>query len=443
MTDILFITKKFIIEPLGIGYLSAGLKSRGLTTDLLQIERDVDVISYLKKCVPKIICYSVWTGSQDFFYKLNRRLKLNFKFTSIFGGAHATFSTHDLLSRIDIDYVIKGEADLALPELCESIIEGTVKSEKLVSIKKPPQDLNELCEPDRELLYKYKHNRVNPIRSILSSRGCPFACTFCYNEKFSEIFEGKKIRFRDMWFVLDEAARIKRHYPETRFFFFQDDEVGARVERLEYLAKQWKQFIRIPFHVQMRVEYIDDERIKLLKMAGCNSLTFAIESADYDTRRNVLGKKFKNLQIENAVKLLYKYKMKFRVENMIGIPFCDTVEDMWKTYKYNMEIKPKLSWVSLCQPYPETSLGTRCKEADLFSGDLKEIPEAFFSKTILRFPKKVKLQLENMQKLFTLFIGFRIPKWLAKIIININLGRVYGYVGKIYKKRCFRKLYEL
>jgi radical SAM superfamily enzyme YgiQ (UPF0313 family) len=447
---VLFITKRFEIELLGIGYLSAGLKQRGFEVDLYQTGTTGNEVEgtarYVRAYKPDIICYNVWTGGQQFFYHLNIYLKNNFSFISIFGGAHATFCTEDVMKQNDINYVVKGEGDYALPKLCEDIRENRITltpNWKLQNVTEPPQNLDELPEPDRQLLYKYEHNKNNPIRSITSSRGCPYSCSYCYNAKFDEMFSGKKIRFRNMHKVVVEANRIVNDYPKTKYFFFQDDEIGARKQGLKYLSTAWRVFVAKPFHVQMRIEYIDNERIRLLKMAGCNSITFAIESGDQINRQNILGKKFSNEKIEKAVEILHNNKMKFRVENMIGIPFCDAINDMWTTYKYNKQLKSCLSWASLCQPYPSTPLGEQCKREGMYNGNIDDIPEAFFGQTILKFNKKEKRQLENMQRLFTLLVGLKVPKWLAQVIININLPRFYSWIGKIYKERCFKKLYDL
>ncbi len=447
MTDILFITKRFVIEYLGIGYLSAALKAQGFTVDLLQIDADGDT-DYLSEVVhdirPKIICYSVWTGSQHFFYGVNRRLKLNYGFTSIFGGAHATFGTDDLLKRHGIDYVMKGEADYALPALCKAIIYGdNFKWDKLVSVKKPPQDLDALPLPDRELLYKYRHNRDNPIRSIMSSRGCPFACTFCFNSKFKEMFEGKRVRFRKISEVIQEAAQVKADYPNTRYFFFQDDELGCRDESIQELATHWPVDVGVPFHVQMRVEYIDDNRVRLLKQAGCNSLTFSIESADYGVRRDILGKKFRDEQIQDAIDALHMNDMPYRIVNMIGIPFCNTLEDMWGTYDLNKKLKPTLAWVSMFVPYPGTALGNRCIKNGIFDGDISKIPEAFFDETILNYPKKLKNQINRMQKIFSICVYLKLPKFLVEAMLKMSLDKIYKYIYVIFKEKRYKKLYDL
>jgi len=456
---VLFIVKKYIIESLGIGYLIAGLKQKGFEVDLIQVECELDVLGYVRQFKPNIICYNIWTGGQQYFYQLNRSLKANYCFTSIFGGAHATFCTEDVLKQSGIDFVVKGEADTALADLCKGIMNGDTKHEHrwfvngenntgfykagLVNVRTPPQDLDALPKVDRSLLYKYEHNRKNPIRSIMASRGCPFNCSFCFNSQYNEMFEGNRLRFRDMRAVMLEAMDIRIKYPATRYFFFQDDEMGARKKDLQTLANDWQYVVGLPFHAQMRVEYIDDERINLLKKAGCNSITFAMESANEKTRKDVLGKKFSNKKIESAIKVLQKHKMKYRIENMIGIPFCDTIKDMWETYEANKRYKTTMSWASLTQPYPSTELGKRCVTAGLYDNDVDSIPEAFFGETVLVFPLKQKKMLENMQRLFTLLVGLRVSKKLAAMIICLPFTKAYSLIGKKYKEYCFKKLYDL
>lgn len=440
--NVLFITKKYIIESLGIGYLSAHLKNSGFKVDLLQISEDTDYVSYVRDTKPDFICYSVWTGSQGFFYRVNEELKKHFYFTSIFGGHHATFCTKDMLSKAHIDYVVKGEAEVCLVDLCLKVINGE-KPSKLIQVISPPQDLDELLVPDRELLYKYKHNLDNPIRSIMSSRGCPFVCTFCFNSKYNEIFKGKKLRHRQIIRVIEEASEIKSKFNKTKYFFFQDDEMGASKTSLQILAAHWRDKVGTPFHVQMRIEYITDERIQLLKMAGCNSITFALESANEDNRRNVLGKTFSQSKVDAAIEVLHNNKMRFRIENMLGIPFCDSIKDMWETFAFNKKAKPSLSWASLCQPYPGTELGDKCLKVGLFTGDISEIPESFFAKTVLMFPKKDKIMLENMQRLFSVLVDYKVPNFLAAILLKIKLPVIYSWIGNKHKQKLFKRLYGL
>lgn len=321
MKRVLFITKPFIIEPLGIGNLSATLKKDGYKVDLIQTGNNVnDTIKEVIEFNPDFLCYSIWTGGHCYFFKLNQQIKdaLRKRIISIFGGPHCTFYNNIILSE-GVDYLVKGEADTALPFLLKQINDN-YRPPSVISTTLAPQNLDDLPLTDRVPLYKYKHNKENPIRNLMTSRGCPYSCTYCYNEKFNEMFEGSKVRLRNMNMVIEEAVKIKKDYPATGYFFFNDDELGGRKDRLRILASDWKQKVNLPFHVQMRIENIDSDSIQMLKSSGCDSLTFAIESGSYKTRKNILNKKFTNELILDKVKILHQNKMRFRVENMIGIP---------------------------------------------------------------------------------------------------------------------------
>lgn len=439
---VLFITKPFIIEPLGIGNLSSVLKQNGYIVDLIQISENINVtIEQIKQINPDFICYSVWTGGHNYFFDFNNNIKKSgVKSISVFGGAHCTFF-NGKFKISEGDYVIKGEADLALAELLNNVNEGK-DSPQIIKVTTPPQNLDLLPFPDREILYKYRKNYENPIRSLMCSRGCPYNCTFCYNENYEALFEGSRVRFRNVKSVIDEAEEVKKKYPYTKYFFFTDDELGSRRQRLEILQRYWRKQVGLPFHLQMRVEYINKESIQMLKDSGCDSITFAIESGCYETRKNVLNKKFTNELILEKVNILHKEKMKFRVENMIGIPCEDTLKDMWETYCFNKKLRGTISWSSLFTPYPGTSLGDKCVKMNLYDGNVDSVPEAFFDKTILKFPMKTVFQLNKMQKIFSLLVRFRVPKLIAWVIIKLPFYRLYKLIGFKYKQHLYNYLYK-
>lgn len=441
-SKVLFVTKPFIIEPLGIGNLSAVLKKNKYFVDLIQVSENINTtIEQIRQKNPDFICYSVWTGGHNYFFDFNYQIKKQgIKSISIFGGAHCTYFTGKFKIS-EGDYVIKGEADLALLELLNNINKGKAQPQ-IMKVFTPPQNLDLLPFPDREILYKYKKNYENPIRSLMFSRGCPYNCTFCYNENYEALFGGSRVRFRNIKSVVDEAEEVKKKYPYTKYFFFTDDELGGKKQRLEILQQYWRKQVNLPFHLQMRVEYINKENIQLLKDSGCDSITFAIESGRYETRKNILNKKFTNELILEKVNILHNEKMKFRVENMIGIPCENTLEDMWETYCFNKKIKATISWTSLFTPYPGTSLGDKCVKMKLYDGNVDSIPEAFFDNTILKFSDSVVSQLNKMQKIFSLLTHFRIPKLIAQFIIKLPFYRFYKLIGLNYKQCLYNYLYK-
>src|SRR5215510_15816779 len=82
-----------------------------------------------------------------------------------------------------------------------------------------------------ELLEKYHNNAPLgfPTYPVLSSRGCAFRCSFCYNATYKQIFAGQKsVRFRSLPDVVDELRSMKDRFPFFRSFFFSDDDFFLR-----------------------------------------------------------------------------------------------------------------------------------------------------------------------------------------------------------------------
>lgn len=121
----------------------------------------------------------------------------------------------------------------------------------------------------------------------------------------------------------------------------------------------------------------------------------------------------------------------------------NTLKDMWDTYELNLKLNATISWVSLFMPYPGTSLGDYCIKRNLFNGNMDTIPEAFFDKTVLKYNKSTIRQLNNMQKLFSLFIKFRVPKIIANILIKFPLFSLYKFIGFRYKTKLYNALYKV
>ena len=105
---VLFILKSFIIEPLGIMYLSAAVKAAGHKTDLVRISNDLE--KKLDEFNPDIVAYSVMTGDQYLYLNLNQSLKRTHQFLSVFGGPHPTFFP-EKIKEDGINIVCRGEGE--------------------------------------------------------------------------------------------------------------------------------------------------------------------------------------------------------------------------------------------------------------------------------------------------------------------------------------------
>ena len=149
------------------------------------------------------------------------------------------------------------------------------------------QNLDDLPFPDRELLYgKDTYLRESKIKRFLSNRGCPFNCTYCFNRAYKEIYKGDKIiRWRSVENLISEINEVKSRYPLELVRFIDDVFILPPVTWLEKFARLYKKEINLPFVCNLQVKIVTEDKIRLLKEAGCTAVYMAIEAGN-DSMRN-------------------------------------------------------------------------------------------------------------------------------------------------------------
>ena len=447
----LFITKPFFIAPLGLMYLSAAAKKAGHRVELALTTEDL--AERIKQFQPDFVGYSVMTGDQDFYLTLNEQLKVKCNFRSLFGGPHTTFFP-EMIQEDGVDILCRGEAEEAFVELLnnpsnlEDIANLSIKTSS--GVKHNPlrnlSQIDSLAFPDRSLIAGVPQVFDGPIKHFIASRGCPFDCTYCFNQSFFDLYKGKgsRIRIRESSSVVQEVSESV--LPSTRFVYFQDDTFTLSKNWLRNFSTEYADKIKLPFHCHVRPNTIDEEKITLLKNAGCYSVHIAAETADDRLRNQVLNRNMSREQITTAARLLRKHDIKFMMQNIIGLP-TGTIEDDLATLELNIECKPDYAWVSIFQPYPGTKLGEFCKQQQLYTGDFRDLGSNFFDKSPLNISEQYRNQLSNLQKYFALFVEH--PELhrsgLSRVMINsVRTPELTGAQQKFYKdfrNRCDERLF--
>lgn len=401
---ILFITKDFIIEPLGILYISGALKRAGHQTDIVKAGVE-NVEEKVRDFTPDIIAYSFCTGQHKYFLNLNLQLKNKFNFISVFGGPHPTFF-NEFIEEEGVDIICIGEGEEATVELADriqnkqnftNILNLWVKSQGEI-IKNPVRPLSSidtLAFPDRQLIYKYPKSYHNQIKNFIGGRGCPYNCPYCFNHSLKQIYQGRGqyVRFRSVDNLLEEILDVKNNYP-LKMLYFQDDTFGTRRDWLEEFCQKYPKFINLPFHCHARVNLINKETVNLLKKAGCSGVTFGIETADDYLRNEILGRNMTREEIIKAAEMVKSAGLRLRIFNMLGLPKGSLKIDL-ETLRLNALCKPDLGWASIYQPYPRTKLGDLCIKMGIYDGDIDKISETFFEESVLKIPQKN--QVNNLQ----------------------------------------------
>lgn len=450
--NFLFINKPFFMEPLGIMYLSSTIKKLGHKTELVITSENLE--KKIENFNPDFIGYSIMTGDQDFYEGINKKLKSKYKFFSIAGGPHPTFFP-EFLKNSSFDAICLGEGESAIqqflnaphsldiPNFWFKLGNSIVKN----SVQPLIDPLSSLPFPDREIVNQFPEIRESPIKHFIASRGCPFNCSYCFNESFSDLYndKGKRVRFNSVDNLLNEIKQVINSYP-SKFIYFQDDTFTLNKNWLKEFSEKYPKEIKMPFHCHVRPNTLDEEKIKFLKKAECYSVHIAAETGNDVLRNKILNRGMSKEQIISASKLLKKYDIKFMMQNIIGIPEGNLEKDL-ETLELNIECQPDYAWVSIFQPYPGTKLGKFCKEKGYYKGNFKDLGTNFFDSSKLDFSKEYKLQLANLQKLFAIFVEYPqlYQAGLLPLLINIpqneSIKTIYQNIYKTFRKMGDKKLY--
>ncbi|MHC4397461.1 MAG: B12-binding domain-containing radical SAM protein [Planctomycetota bacterium] len=446
---ITFVTDPYIIDPLGIAYLSAMLKQAKIETKLIlspEVEKEI--------IVTPIVAYSVTTGTHQHYMELNHYIRSQYhEIVSIFGGPHCTFYP-EFAKEQGVDFIFRGECFEAVVEFAKhynyrglredkdvqpystpNIAYGVYGTDKLVvNDLMPPIKVSTLPFPDRELIYQFPRNRDNPMKNMMCTFGCPLSCSYCYSKQYRDL--GYPVRVRSVESVVEECRQLKANYP-LEMIYFQDDIFPIkRKDWIEGFCSAYKTTVNLPFHIQIRIEMLDEDVLKNLVRAGLHGVTFAIETADIKIRKEVLNRSMSDEQIVRGVNLLQKHGVRYRIENMIGMP-GETVETALDTLDMNISLLPDVGWASIYTPYYGTELGDYCRSEGLIDGDFEG---DFFTASSLKL-KNIK-QIERLQKLFPLICA--VPSLRPFVRLLTLLPFDYKRLYKTTKKYLYdNRLYAL
>jgi len=472
---VLFLIQDFIIEPLGLMYLSSALREKGHEVKVLKVNfpaydinalssekvnrKEVvqggDIIKRIKEFSPHLLGYSVTTGMHPYYLKLNREIKEEFSAVTIWGGPHPTFFP-EVIEEEGIDIICRGEGEETIVELAEemerrrdytNIKNLWIKKGDRITRNEPrplKSDVDSISYPDRELFYSlFPSLRINPIKNFMSSRGCPYNCSYCFNHVYRKFYgaNGVKVRYRTHDNIIDEIKLTMEKFP-LKIVYFQDDTFNLKRDRLSALLESYRKEIRVPFHAHLRPDLIDEKLVQMLVDSNCLSVTLAFETADDTIRRGLLKREMSRDEMLLAAKLLRKYNIKFRIENMVGLPGGSIRKD-WQTLNLNIKARPSIGWASLYQPYPRTTLGEFCKTQNLIDSlDSNNIRPSFFQSSILKIKDKNKV--ENLQKLFSITVEWPFLRPLVYALIKLPSNRFFNWIYVRWKKYAYqRRLYKI
>lgn len=312
---------------------------------------------------PDIIGITAWTTFLASTFKtaeLCKQTKTDAKI--VIGGPHATLKPDEILKNSKhTDFVIRSEGEYVLLDLID-FLQGNKKKSEIpgISYKKNNriihnkerqfiENLDELPLPARHLLiFPGKYNPED-YGLMMTSRGCPYACSYCATAIWK-----RRVRYRSIDNIIKEIKHVMKRY-KTRQFTFKDDSFTLDKARIKELCKRIiQEKLKINWDCNTRVNLIDKDILKLMKRAGCNSIKVGIESGS-ERILSLMNKQITKNQIRHAAELLRKSGIHWTGYFMMGLP-TETKQEILETLKFMKEIKPDFASISTYEIFPGTSL---------------------------------------------------------------------------------------
>jgi len=446
------------IDPMGPAYLLAAAKKAGHHGDVLILGNSQSPFEEIRSYGPNVVAYSAVTGAHQKYFAFNKKMKEYFpRIFTIMGGAHPTYYP-ECVRHQPIDTICMGEGEGAFVELLDRLAGGE-KGEALYSIEnlgfpkgpintKRPLigNLDVLPFPDRDAIFRKATDMgLFPLKTFMTSRGCPFPCSYCFEPVLKKMYRGsgKYERRHSVDRVIAEILDLKKRWP-VEFIKFEDDlfVLAKNDPWLEEFAERYPKEVGIPFNALVRVDSINETMARLLKQAGCVSLNVAIDSVSQEVRKRVIHKNFTNEAIIANFHLLKRYGINVFNNMILGLPPVErefafaVIQD--DKYAIDLEIAAgvKFSSRSILMPYPGTEIGKWCEERGYFRMNVDEFGESLLERSPLScFSEKQKDMMKNVLYLSGLAVW---QPWLAPFIKKRAV-----YWQNRFAKKLFLAIYYL
>jgi anaerobic magnesium-protoporphyrin IX monomethyl ester cyclase len=359
-----------LLPPLGLTYLAAVLEQDNHEIKIIDCPAcnfDHEKLkNELTSFAPDIVGITSLTPTIDSAFHSARVAKEAAPNAQVLlGGPHATFLDKEVLSQESaIDIVVRGEGELTLQEIAQGASDAsslgkvagiTFRNTEGQFMQTPNRafipNLDELPRPAYKYLNLENYRLFGKLHMpIMASRGCLYQCSFCVSSRMW----GGRYRTRTPKSVADELEWLKNDLGADGAQF-HDDILTPEVKRIveicdEIIARK----INIPWGCQARVDQISKEVLVKLRKAGCNEVSYGIESGCQKIL-DAVKKKTSTEQNERAIKMAKEAGIFVAVTALIGYP-GETKEDVQETLDLLRRAEPDDIWLCIATPYPGTEL---------------------------------------------------------------------------------------
>lgn len=457
------------ITCFGIRTLSAQLKRHGHKSQLIFLPdpfgdhirmgvpryRDsvLDEVTFLCR-ESDLIGLTLMTNFFEGAVQITNKLKSRLRAPVIWGGVHPTIRPEESIRHADM--VCIGEGEEIILELADKMSRhedfsnikglwgknrwGTVRND----LSPLPSDLNRFAFPDYSMVDHHAmiHGNIVPLDHALTkdflrrgtvaghlgrigyqtmtSRGCPYACTYCINDTINRMYGRKgSLRWRSIPHLMEELAWVRKEMPYVDYIWFSDDEFMARnMNDLKSFCRQYKNQIGLPFSCLVSPLSVTEEKMEMLVDAGLIYVQMGVESGSARMQELFGRKNMNNARMKAAIGIINSFKARMHPPSydfLVDVPW-EIRQDKVDNLRFISEIpKPFQIQPFTLILYPGTHLHQLAQESGLIGDELKEV----YNKTY------VMRELNYLNLLLVLARNGRFPSGLLKLLISKSALAVF------------------
>lgn len=330
------------LYPLGLSYIQSYLESKNHEVrylDLLLVkfyESKEFLTNQINSFHPDVIGFSMLTDNHVTTYKMIEYIHETYpEIKIVVGGIHATIMYEQLINKYPYIIVVIGDGEITFGEILEDRPLNSIKGIVFYSNGKIIKTENrELCDLD-SLPFPSHGNPERTRVNIITSRGCPFSCSFCVLNPNARRIQ----RMRSVKNVVDEIESVAKKYPNLKSIYFLDDAFLTNnkraIEICDEIIKRGLNYIE--FQCQARFKPFHKEIIPYLEKANFTALYFGLETAN-ETMLKACHKSFKQQDVIDTITLLKDSKIKVNTFLIVGLP-GETKETIIETAEFVQELQ--------------------------------------------------------------------------------------------------------
>ena len=372
------------MAPIGILSIAAYLAEKGFEVKVADCRvpaaRANEAIRKMLLFKPDMAGFTATTSGFIDAYRIAEALKnADPGINIIFGGVHVSALRGSILENFPcVDYVITGEGEKAMAELAAGAsldsIQGLVYRNgsgiKDNGVRTDLCDLDSLPFPAYNMLEGFPKTFQPPLfnyprfpsATMISSRGCPYQCSYCDRSVFRKSF-----RYNSADYLYGQMAFLRKEFNIRHIFFYDDLFTFHRKRIEEFCGLMLKKPLHMTFNCAVRVGHIDDDLLRMLKAAGCWMVSIGMESGD----PGLLARHKSNMNLEevkSAVRSIQRCGIRVKGLFMMGLP-GETEQSIRKTADFIETLELDDVNMTKFTPFPGSPIYKTVREEGEFKED--------------------------------------------------------------------------